>query len=386
MKTVLFITNDDNYVSRMENRMNIRKYQLIHSNSSSHALGVLTEEPIDMLLFDANLVSEMSAFLARVKEHYPKVIRLRLSEGIVHNDAYKDQVAKLNCSKTYDTETLWATIDKVFEIDDKVNNKELVNMMSTLKHLPTLPQMYFTMSKMIQENASVEDIANKIEEDPAITSNILKMANTAFYSAKTGSIRQAIMYIGLTNVKNIILTNAVFGDDGLDPKARDLHWEHVKLTNKILNAFYVEVLGKKLDINISSVGLLHDIGSVILMSNFPVIFDAIVKKINQNPSESFHDLEKEMLGFSHQELGGHLLDLWGLPYPMIEVALMHHDPLHPSVINRELVIATHIANYYAWKFMRYDKYDKSLQLDVFSALGVSTTHFENFFENLKKKL
>jgi HD-like signal output (HDOD) protein len=239
---------------------------------------------------------------------------------------------------------------------------------------------------MIRNNASVEDIAEKLESDPAITTNILKLANTAFYNAKTGSIRQAIMYIGLINVKHIILSNAVFGNDGLDPKIRDIHWQHVGLTNKILGAMYVELLGKKLNTNIASIGLLHDIGSVVLMSNFPKAFDKVVKLVSSDKKLCFVETEKSIIGFSHEELGGYLLDLWGLPYPMIEAALMHHDPLNPNIINKELVMAVHVANYYAWKAMDYTKYDNFIHRDVLHELGITQTAFDEFYVNLKTKL
>ena len=133
-------------------------------------------------------------------------------------------------------------------------------------------------------------------------------------------------------------------------------------------------------------GLLHDIGSVVLMSNYPVEFNEIVKEVNENKTLSFRALEKERIGFAHEELGGYLLDLWGLPFPMIEAALCHHDPLNPSIINQELVMAVHICNFYAWKAMKVIKHDNYLVEDVFSILGVNKQRFEIFFEALLKKI
>src|SRR5690606_21276032 len=99
----------------------------------------------------------------------------------------------------------------------------------------------------------------------------------------------------------IILSNAVFGNDGLDPKIRDIHWQHVGLANKILGAMYVELLGKKLNTNIASIGLLHDIGSVVLMSNFPKEFDEVVKLVSSDKNLGFEETEKRIIGFSHEE-------------------------------------------------------------------------------------
>ena len=138
--------------------------------------------------------------------------------------------------------------------------------------------------------------------------------------------------------------------------------------------------------NISSVGLLHDIGSLVMMSNFPVEFNQLINQVNENPELDFHDLELEIFGFNHEQLGGYLLDLWGLPYPVIEAALSHHNPLNPNIINQELVMAVHIANHYAWKSMAYKKYDNYLDDDVFDALHITKFEFENFFNAFVKKL
>ena len=115
------------------------------------------------------------------------------------------------------------------------------------------------------------------------------------------------------------------------------------------------------------------------MSNYPMEFDAIVKRSAADPTLKFHDLEREVIGFSHEELGGYLLDLWGLPYPIIEAALYHHDPMNPNIINQELVKAVHLANYYAWKSMDYLKYDNYLNKEVFESFGITEAELDAYF-------
>ncbi len=388
MKKVLIITQDNEYVNRILQRISNERYDISHAIDGTDALIKMEDCHYDVAIVDLSNDENEQSVLAALSKQYPTTIRVSVSEVNANFEHYmpkKMNHTQFQCSKNINIDELFNLIDKVIEIDGKVKNRKLINLMSNLKHLPTIPHVYFELSAMIMDNASIEEIAHKLEGDPAITSNILKMANTAFYNAKTGSIRQAIMYIGLINVKNIILTNAVFGNDGLDPKTRDIHWEHVGLTNKLLNAFYFELLGKKLNNNISSVGLLHDIGSVVLMSNYPVEFNQIVKEVNENRALRFRTLEKERIGFAHEELGGYLLDLWGLPYPIIEAALCHHDPLNPSIINQELVMAVHLCNYYAWEAMTVKKYDNYLEEAVFPILGITKHRFEMFFEAIMKK-
>jgi HD-like signal output (HDOD) protein len=383
MTNVLIISKDLTYIKNVTRRISEHRFKIVHAKDLTAAVEIFNKGSIEIAIVDSANEDADKVILTYIKNHFPKTIRICVSDvqtNLEHFMPKKMNNSQIQCNKSISIDDLFSLIDKVLEIDAKVKNKNLINLMPNLKHLPTVPQVYFEMTNMIMNNVSVEDIANKLEEDPAITSNILKLANTAFYNAKTGSIRQAIMFIGLINVKNIILTNAVFGNDGLDPKTRDLHWTHVRMTNKILNGFYVDFLGKPLNNNISAVGLLHDIGSIVLMSNYPIEFDAIVKRSAVDPTLKFHDLEREVIGFSHEELGGYLLDLWGLPYPIIEAALYHHDPMNPNIINQELVKAVHLANYYAWKSMDYLKYDNYLNKEVFDSFGVTEAELDAFFD------
>lgn len=386
MNKILIISYDDDYIKNLDKKAPKGKFEFLYRNSVEEAIALIDAVSIDIVIVDDGVNGDV---FKRLNEKNKQIIKICVSDLTANIDHYMPKEmnqAQLQCNKNCTPEELFSLIEKVIEIESKVKNKVLVNLMSNLKHLPTVPRIYHQMSEMIMNNASVEEIANKLEEDPSITSNILKLANTAFYNAKTASIRQAIMYIGLINVKNIILSNAVFGDDGLDPKTRELHWEHVRLTNRILGAIYQDVLKKKLNNNISSVGLLHDIGSVVLMSNFPAEFGEIVKKVTEEPTLMFHDLESEMLGFNHEELGGYLLDLWGLPYPVIEAALCHHEPMDQGIINQELVKAVHVANYYAWKAMDHIKHDSHLNKEVFKTMGITHAEFETYFETLRKKI
>lgn len=389
MIELLLVSDDDIFSNKFKNRVNYEHYNLDICRDYENSVKKIESKAFKLVLVDLADENEIEVLLRFMKAKYPKIIRLAIMSSSTSIDHYmpkQQNSAQMSWKKAKDDDELFMIIDKVIAIDERVNNSELVNVVSNFKHTPTVPEIYHELNLLIQENASVEDIALKLEEDPSVTSNILKMANSAFYNAKTGSIRQAIMYIGLINVKNIILTNAVFGNDGVAPKTRKIHWEHVSLTNKLLNAMYVELLGKKLNNNISSVGLLHDIGSIVLMSNFPKEFQKIVSMVNESPVATFTEIEDKFFGFTHEALGGHLLDLWGLPFPIIEAALYHNDPFNEHVINRELVICIHIANHQAWKHMRENQFKQSLDPRAFSVLGITDRMFEVFFENFKRKL
>jgi len=383
MKRILLASEDVGFCQDLWSRMDKENYDLICVNKLEAAILNIKDASIDLVI--SNFINEErdEVLMEYLKTQYPRIIRLCFSNNSGRQDFYMPNdrnSAQLKIKKNIKIEEILSIIDKILRIDARVNNKDLLNLVSKLENLPTTPKLYQDLSFMITENASVERIAQKLDEDPSITANILKMANTAFYNAKTGDTRQAIMYIGLNNVKNIILSNSVFSNQVLSENMRDLHWRHVSMTNKILNSLYVEVLKKKLNNNIASVGLLHDIGTVVIMMNFPKIFNQITHEIQEASSDKFSNLEKKYLGFTHEEVGSHLLDLWGLPYPIIEAALFHQDPLNKDVLNKELVAAMHIAHYYAWEVIGSNYHHNVMSPEVFEYLGIPEATFSQFFE------
>jgi HD-like signal output (HDOD) protein len=94
-------------------------------------------------------------------------------------------------------------------------------------------------------------------------------------------------------------------------------------------------------------GLLHDIGKLVLLKNYPSEYREILRIAGNGNNVFDIDVEKRFLSVSHEEIGGYLLNWWELPHPIIEAALFHHDPLNSAVINKELTSVIYVANYYS---------------------------------------
>lgn len=74
-----------------------------------------------------------------------------------------------------------------------------------------------------------------------------------------------------------------------------------------------------------------------------------------------------------------------MPFPVIEAALYHHNPLNPAVVNSELAICVHIAGFYACKYMIGNDYI-SLDENIFDHIKVSREDFEKRLERYMKKV
>ncbi len=389
-KKILFVDDEVQILKSLKRLFRGSGYEVFFADSGKLAIEVLEQGPIDLVVTDIRM-PEMDGFelLKYIKEHYPLTLRVALS-GFTDNrkifSALENNLAKLYMFKPWENAEFLSTIDKIFELEDILIDQDLLDMINNLDEIPSIPDLYRELSKMVEDDVDIERISSKIEQDQAIASKILKVANSAFYGAKTGSINQAIMYIGLINVKNIVLTNSVFSNFGNQSKYQNSLWEHVNLANKIVMFIYQKCLNKRIPNIYASAGLLHDIGKVILIHFFEDVYVEIIKQsCGKENQKNRSEVEVELLGVDHQQIGGYLLSWWEIPVPIVEAALYHHDPMNDSIINKELVQVVHLANYYSWKYLNQGYSSENLYLEVFKALSLDREVVEAEIENYIKK-
>jgi hypothetical protein len=103
--------------------------------------------------------------------------------------------------------------------------------------------------------------------------------------------------------------------------------------------------------------LLHDVGRIVLASNLPKEYSAIVTAARQHGRILF-DEESAQLGVTHAQVGAYLLGLWGMPAALVEAAALHHTPAQASPLEFSTLTAVHVANVFA--------HEKDLRKEGFS--------------------
>ena len=375
MKKAILFVDDERQILKAINRLLMdTEYSAFLAENGEEALQILDREKIDMIISDIRMPNmDGYQLLKKVKEKYPLVLRLILSgyaEEKVVFKALQNNLAKLYLLKPWDNRKFIQIIDQVFEIEAMINDESILAIINNLEGIPTIPTLYHKLCSLIDQDADIKVITKVIEEDPAVASKVLHIANSAFYGIKTGSINQAILYLGLTNIKSIVLTTSVFNSLKMNSLlfSKDLLWKHSCICNKMVSLFYEKMLNKSLSDTYKSAGLLHDIGEITLLNNFGEKYRNVFKIMNDHEGISIFEAEREIMSISHQEIGGYLLNWWELPQPIVESALFHHSPLDERIVNKELVCVVHIADYYSWKQLGEHKF-ASLNKGSFDFLG-----------------
>lgn len=387
-RKIIFVDDEKQILKSLRRLFFKTKYNCFFASSGKEALMILKEYEIDLLVTDIRM-PKMDGFelLSRVKKYYPKTIRLALSGYSNRDDvinALEKNLAKLYLYKPWDNRELLSIVDRIFELEDILKNQELLDFINNLESLPTVPSLYNKINTMLANNESVDKITDEIQCDQSLASKILKVANSAFYDAKTGSIKQAIMYIGLINVKNIVASNSIFQTEDAG-NIQEL-WEHAMLTNKMAGYIYRRILFKKIPSEYSSAGLLHDVGRVIIMDYFKEDYEKIDILMNKTPVDLDRRIgyEKKLIGFDHEKVGGYLLSWWEIPLPIVEAALFHHDPLNEMIINKEIVAVIYLSNILAWKVIEPERDYNKINDKVIESLGVAKEKFYKKIEEFIK--
>jgi putative nucleotidyltransferase with HDIG domain len=205
----------------------------------------------------------------------------------------------------------------------------LLDKATTLKVIPTVSNVVDRVLSIISnDDSSFSDLTDVIKYDQSISSKIISIANSAFYSrgVEIFSLQRAMITIGFEEVKKIVMC-LVFMNDILKKmklKGSDLLdlWKHSALV-----ACAARALSRKMLIEdpqkVFTISLLHDIGKTILYMSAEN-YTGILSEANAK-GKPIHLIEKEKFGIDHQEIGYAVGVKWRFPEEFLYVIRYHHE-------------------------------------------------------------
>lgn len=204
-------------------------------------------------------------------------------------------------------------------------------ILARLKDVPSLPVASLKVLQLMHDpEVDLQELVRLIGYDVALTANILKLANSAFFgcSRTIGSVREAVVRLGTHKLSELIVSSAVTPLiqkplKGYDLPAGEL-WLHsaaVAIAARELQA----VLGVNAPDTLFTAALLHDIGKIVLGHFVETNADSI-KAIVAAEKVSFLEAEQRVLGIDHAEVGAALLETWNLPPEIVAIVRCHHQP------------------------------------------------------------
>ena len=271
---------------------------------------------------------------------------------------------------------------------------QIETMLRNIEGLPSFPSIVQKVLSMVSNpDANFQELTQEISRDPGLTAAIIRLSNSAYYSPsrEIRSVQEAIVTLGLRTVKDIVLVTTSKGIlkqkiEGYKLDASDL-WDHSLLVAG-LSARIAEKTGAVGPDVAFTAGLMHDVGKVVLASFFRKIYRKIDMEMQENPQLRFTELEKKHMGFTHGEVGAHLLKIWHFPKELIEAALFNYHP-EKAKINPELTSIVHVANMIALSAgvgVDAGGMAEPLSKVALEKLRLKESDLQQFYENLPELL
>ncbi|MBP9838831.1 MAG: HDOD domain-containing protein [Proteobacteria bacterium] len=255
--------------------------------------------------------------------------------------------------------------------------------------LPPLPHVATKALSLIENpDTTAAKLTKLLGEDAALAARVLKISNSAMFSRQREitTLNQAIMTIGFKTLKGVIVAATLRQLNRGMGKHEQIVWENSTFTGMAARALAV-LLRKPYSEEVFLLGLLHDLGKLVLLKQVPKEYKEIIEKTRQGVT--FAEVEHAELGFSHQLIGALVAKKWNFSLEICQVILHHHDDIPDgalSVIDEKTAIiqAADLASHVLGKghLEGYpDKREEAIKL--FTKLGIKEEDFETTLVNLE---
>ncbi len=265
-----------------------------------------------------------------------------------------------------------------------MEKRNIDEIIATIEKIPTLPEVATeVLAALNEEEVHIDKITRLIESDPALATQILRVANSPFSGTITSvsSVNHAIVILGLGEVKALLLVFAVqkfFAQAEGELYYRKRIWHH-----SIICGHIARLLGRHYQCDADDTlflsALIHDVGKIVADQYFHPEFRRVIDYI-ENHQTTFSKAEKEILGVTHYQIGAKLLQQWSFPRQVIMQVFHHHAPWQEQNFSKGAMLV-YLANILA-KLAGFPclSKEKSINIEHFAASRAVDLLNKNGFE------
>jgi putative nucleotidyltransferase with HDIG domain len=354
MKRVLFVDDEPQVLEGIRRIIKQREnqWEVAFAPGGDEALNLLGASPFDVIVSDLRMPGmDGQTLLKLVCEKYPAVVRIVLSGQAEMDDALRAvPVAHQFLVKPCDPDMLRIAIERATSLSSILSNKLLASMVGSVKDLPVLPRTYLALrGALANPNVSLRNIVGIIESDVGISAKILQLVNSAFFGLprEISTLQTAVSFLGTQIVQNLVLSAEVFHVFEKAAPIRGFSFEDLHMHSQLAAKIAGKIPASAHVHGVAIVAaLLHDMGKLVLAVRSPKHFERAVQgSVDENLP--LHQVEEQLIGVSHAEVGAYLLGIWGLPTPVVEAVAHHHQPDRIPHDTLDAVGIVHIANFLA---------------------------------------
>jgi putative nucleotidyltransferase with HDIG domain len=214
---------------------------------------------------------------------------------------------------------------------EPLDRQQIENRLKGCACLPSLGSIDSALKELLgADQRYTSQIAEIIRRDPSLTARLLRLVNSVYYGLSTPikNIEEAVFYLGVRQIRQLAMVTPIIED--FQKLAGNHHfpwrefWRHC-IGTALMTREVIDIIQSPNEEIDYVAGLIHDVGKIVMASAFSEHFNEIYR----HRIEGGHDLlelEREVLGIDHAELGAMYLRKQVLPDVFVEIVQFHHHP------------------------------------------------------------
>jgi len=261
-----------------------------------------------------------------------------------------------------------------------------------IRDLKPIPQVALKILRMINEDLyEIDALTEEIRKDQVISARTLQLCNSAIFSnrKKIESLEHAVVMLGQGFLLKFVISaslNNFFSQCGMGYSLCKGGIYHHAISTAIIAEKLADLTGKTPPSLAYTAGLLHDIGKVVLDQYIYADFPLFYRQLNEERKDLI-EVEKDMFGIDHTEVGGDLAHSWSLPESLVETIKYHHKP-EDAVQNTELAHIIYLADLLMSRFntcLELERINTEALASRLETIGLSIHRFHGLVDFIPVK-
>jgi HD-like signal output (HDOD) protein len=237
-----------------------------------------------------------------------------------------------------------------FACATRLSEDELKRRIASCPKLASLQSINKELQELVHSDRSVvSQIADVISRDPSLSARLLRMVNSVYFGLSThvNNIEEAVFFLGLRQVRELALATPVLEELQQLQAGQALPWKDL-WTHSIATAIMTREILAATALHIDDdtdylVGLLHNVGKIIMAYSFPDELVTVMASPTATPADVCAR-EREIIGWDHGQIGAHYLARHNLAEEIV-MAVQYHNTPESAPKHQLFAAAVQVADY-----------------------------------------
>ncbi len=354
MLNILFVDDEEHLLQGIRRLLHSHRQEwaMTFCNSGEEAMQRMATMHFDVVVTDMRMPEvDGSRVLFESYVHHPSTMRCVLS-----GQSERAQTCKVSgtahqfLSKPTQQMELEQMVARVESLSKSPLSDELRLAATRLAAVPCQPHILALLSaELTRPDPQMDAIAKLISRDVGMSAKVVQLVWSSFFGLPRKSLCpvEAVHLLGVDMLRELAIEHGLFTPfvdiTGVNFSISELCEHSVQVARTAQTITMCETNDKVLAKQAYFAGLMHDIGKLLLVHQFPDRYTAALRLARESDC-SLWDAERDVFGASHAEVGSYLLALWGFPDEVIQSVAHYRSPSVCDPHAFGTATAVHVAN------------------------------------------